>query len=150
VPPRITKRQRVLQYASARGWTKIGEGEWKELRRELPDVSGATIQGCGLAVDAPWCGVRQHGFEDLEKSLRAFSCVYAEREDLRRLCRDQVIAAKDRARWISRRAGPDEAVRGRKAEMVEWMLVWLGDPAVFPVWADAWHAARNPPTPFAD
>jgi hypothetical protein len=21
-----------------------------------------------------------------------------------------------------------------KAEMVEWMLVWLGDPAIFPAW----------------
>ena len=143
MPPRITKRQQVLQYASARGWAKIGEDEWNELRRELPDVSEATIQQCGLAVDAPWCGVRQHGLADLEESLRAFSCVYAERGDLRRLCRDRVIAAKDRARWIARRANADEALRARKAEMVEWMLVWLGDPAVFPVWADAWHAARK-------
>ena len=116
------------------------------MRRELPDVSEATIQQCGLAVDAPWSGVRQHSFENLEESLRVLSSVYAAREDLRRLCRDRVIAAKDRARWIARRAGSDEALRGRKAEMVEWMLVWLGDPAVFPVWADAWHAARNPPT----
>jgi hypothetical protein len=146
VPPTsITKKQRVLHYASLRGWGKIGEDEWNELRRELPDVSETTIQQCGIAVDAPWCGVRTHDFEDLEESLRAFSSVYAEREDLRRLCRDRVIAAKDRARWISRRAGGDETLRARKAEMVEWMLVWLGDPAVFPVWADAWHAARNPP-----
>jgi hypothetical protein len=132
-----------LQYASARGWGRIGEAEWNELRRELPDVSETTIQECGLAVDAPWSGVRQHSFEDLEESLRAFSGVYARREDLRRLCRDRVIAAKDRARWISRRAASDEELRARKAEMVEWMLVWLGDPAVFPVWADAWHAARR-------
>ena len=131
-----------MQYASARGWGKIGEDEWNELRRELPDVSESTIQGCGIAVDAPWCGVRAHGFEDLEESLRAFSCVYGAREDLRRLCRDRVIAAKDRARWISRRAGSDEALRARKAEMVEWMLVWLGDPGVFPVWVEAWRRAR--------
>ena len=146
MPPRITKRQRVLDYVAARGWGKIGEAEWNELRRELPDVSEATIQACGIAVDAPWCEVRQHSFEELEKSLRAFSGIYGEREDLRRLCRDQVIAAKDRARWISRRTVTDEALRARKAEMVEWMLVWLGDPAVFPVWADAWHSARHPPT----
>jgi hypothetical protein len=112
----------------------------------LPDVSEATIQGCGIAVDAPWSDVRQHSFEELEASLRAFSGIYGEREDLRRLCRERVIAAKDRARWIARRAGSDEALRARKAEMVEWMLVWLGDPAVFPVWVDAWHAARHPPT----
>jgi hypothetical protein len=109
----------------------------------LPDISETTIQECGLAVDVPWSGVRQHSVEELEESLRAFSGVYAGREDLRRLCRDRVIAAKDRARWISRRAGSDEALRARKAEMVEWMLVWLGDPAVFPVWADAWHAGHR-------
>jgi hypothetical protein len=142
VPPRITKKQRLLEYAAARGWSRIGEAEWNELRRELPDISEAAIQQCGLEVETPWGGVRQHRFEELEESLRAFSSVYAAREDLRRLCRARVIAAKDRARWISRRAGSDERLRARKAEMVEWMLVWLGDPSVFPVWADAWHAAR--------
>ncbi|HEU5022871.1 MAG TPA: hypothetical protein VFT60_13310 [Bryobacteraceae bacterium] len=146
MPPRITKKQRVQEYAAVRGWRGIGETEWNELRRALPDVSEATIQASGLTVEAPWSEVRQHSFEDLEESLRAFSGVYAVRVDLRRLCRDRVIAAKDRARWIARRAGSDEGLRSRKAEMVEWMLVWLGDPAVFPVWADAWHAARNPPT----
>lgn len=137
MPPRITKRQRVLDYAGARGWPKIGEAEWNELRRELPDVSAATVQSCGIPVDAPWCGVRQHSFDDLEESLRAFSGVYAEREDLRRACRDQVIAAKDRAKWLAQHKG-----RAGKAEMADWMLVWLSDPAVFPVWADAWHAAH--------
>ncbi|HVV47724.1 MAG TPA: hypothetical protein VHC72_21075 [Bryobacteraceae bacterium] len=132
----------MLDYAAARGWEKIGEAEWNELRRELQDVSEVTIQQCGLPVEAPWSGLRQHCLEELEESLRAFSRIYAERPDLRRLCRDQVITTKDRARWISRRPAGDEALRARKAEMVEWMLVWLGDPAVFPVWADAWHAAR--------
>jgi hypothetical protein len=141
VPPRNTKRQRVLDYAASRGWEKIGEAEWNELRGALPDVSVSTIQKSGLWVDAPWCGVRQHSFEELEESLRAFSRVYAEREDLRRACREQVIAAKDRAKWLARRAGSDEAVRERKAEMAEWMLVWLSDPGLFPIWADAWHAA---------
>ncbi|HVW11450.1 MAG TPA: hypothetical protein VHC90_22850 [Bryobacteraceae bacterium] len=143
MPSRITKRQRVLDYASGHGWTRIGEAEWNELRQEMPDVSAATIQQCGLGVDAPWSGVRQHSFEDLEESLRTFSLVYAERTDLRRLCRDQVIEAKDRARWISRHPESDETLRARKAEMREWMLVWLGDPAVFPVWVEAWHAARR-------
>jgi hypothetical protein len=39
-----------------------------------------------------------------------------------------VIAAKSRARFLSRKYP-------LKAEMVEWMLVWLGDPAMFPAWA---------------
>ena len=47
---------------------------------------------------------------------------------------DQVIAAKDRARWAAKSPKVEETKRRMKAEMVEWMLVWLGDPAVFPAW----------------
>lgn len=130
VPSGITKRQRVLDFAASRGWTRIGESEWGELRAALPDVSVGVIQSAGLAIDVPWCGVRQHTFEELEGSLRAFSAVYAARADLRLVCRAQVIAAKDRAKWLARS-------KPYKAEMVEWMLVWLGDPSVFPVWAEA-------------
>jgi hypothetical protein len=132
-----TKRQRVLNFTSERGWARIGESEWEELRRALPDVSENVIRTAGLPVDAPWCGVRQHTFEELEDSLTEFSAVYEARPDLRRLCRKQVIAAKDRAKWLSARPGIDEDTRLRKAAMAEWMLVWLGDPAIFPAWVRA-------------
>jgi hypothetical protein len=46
-----------------------------------------------------------------------------------------VIAAKDRARWASRNPRADETARRRKADMREWMLVWLDDPAMFETWA---------------
>lgn len=137
---RITKRQRVLDYAAARAWARIGEPEWHELRQALPDVSVSVIQQAGLPIDAPWRGVRQHTFEELEESLLEFSAVYAARADLRRLCRDQVIAAKDRAKWLSVRETVDEETRVRKAAMAEWMLVWLGDPAIFPAWIQALKA----------
>ena len=144
-PPhlRLTKKQRVLNFAAARGWTRIGESEWNELRQSLPDVSVSVIQQSGLPIDAPWCGVTQHTFEELEDSLRALSAVYQARPYLRRICRDQVIAAKDRARWLSVRATVDEEARRRKATMAEWMLVWLGDPVIFPAWIEAWHASTN-------
>jgi hypothetical protein len=138
---RITKKQRVLDFVTERGWAHIGESEWNELRRSLPDVSAGVIQQSGLQIDAPWCGVRQHTFEELELSLRAFSAVYETRADLRRACRDQVIAAKDRAKWLSVRKTVDEETRRRKATMAEWMLVWLGDPALFPAWVQAFKAA---------
>ncbi len=92
------------------------------------------IRTAGLPIDAPWCGVRQHTFEELEESLTKFSLVYEARPDLRRLCREQVIAYKDRAKWLSVRSTVDQETRERKATMAEWMLVWLGDPAIFPVW----------------
>ncbi len=140
---KISKRRRVLDFAAARGWTRIGDSEWTELRAALPDVSESSIQQCGLPVDPPWCGVRQHTFDELEESLRAFSAVYEARPDLRDVCRKQVIAAKDRAKFLTARNSVDSETRARKAEMTEWMLVWLGDPAVFPVWVTALRAARS-------
>ena len=148
VPSRITKtkKQRVLEFAASQGWERIGEAEWIALRAAMPDVSVGVIQKAGLPVDAPWCGVHQHTFAELEASLLEFSRVYEARTDLRDQCRQQVIAAKDRARWLSVKAA-DEETRGRKAEMVEWMLVWLSDPALFPAWLNALHAlhAVRPP-----
>ena len=135
--PRVSKKQRVLDFAAARGWAVIGEAEWTELRQALPDVSESVIQQAGLPVDAPWCGVRQHTFEELAASLLEYSAAYEARADLRRLCRDQVIAAKDRAKLVSVRESVAAETRERKAIMAEWMLVWLGDPAVFPVWLQA-------------
>jgi hypothetical protein len=118
----------VRDYVAARGWNAIGEAEWMELKASLPDISEATIRGAGLPVFQPWCGVRQHTLDELETSLNELTEVYANHPHLRRYCRDQVIAAKARARFLSGK-------KPLKAEMVEWMLVWLGDPAMFPSWA---------------
>jgi hypothetical protein len=134
----------VLDLAATQGWSRIGECEWNAMRQALPDVSSSVIQQSGLQIDAPWCGIRQHTFAELEASLREFSTVYAARGDLRRFCRDLVIAAKDRAKWSSHGAGDDET-RQRKATMAEWMLVWLGDPALFPVWVTALKSQPEPP-----
>jgi hypothetical protein len=79
--------------------------------------------------------VHQHTFADLEVSLRFMSSVYAARPDLHRECRDVVIKAKNRARFASHNTRAAELKRRIKAEMVEWMLVWLGDPALFDAWA---------------
>jgi len=130
-----TKKQRVREFAASRGWTGIGEPEWRELRAALPDVSEATIRASGLAISAPWSGVKQHTLEELETSLDEFAAVYAARPDLRPYCREQVIAAKDHARFASRSPRVEETKRALKAEMVDWMMVWLGDPSMFRTWA---------------
>ncbi len=131
---RLTRKQRVLDYAAAQGWSVIGEREWHELRGALSDISESTIRGSGLKILAPWSGVAVHSIEELEESLREFTRVYEARPDLRRYCRDEIIVAKDRARWASLSPRVEENKRALKAEMVQWMLVWLDDPAVFPVW----------------
>jgi hypothetical protein len=132
----VTKKQRVLDFAAARGWTAIGEAEWNELRTALPDISETIIGRAGIPIAQPWRGVAQHTLEELESSLRELSEIYAARPDLRRYCRDRVIAAKDRARWIARGARATEDTRRLKTEMADWMLVWLDDPAMFPAWAE--------------
>lgn len=132
--PRVTKKQRVLDFVAARGWDAIGEIEWQELRFALRDISETAIRESGVPICAPWRGVAAYSIDELETSLREFSRVYEDRIDLRRYCRDQVIAAKDRARWSARSPRVEESKRRMKAEMVEWMLVWLDDPAIFAAW----------------
>ena len=118
----------------------MGGLEWAELKTALPDVSESTMRDAlreaGFHVLPPWGGVEQHTFDELDRSLRAFSEVYSSDEPLRRSCRRAVIEAKNRARWISQNEKVEASKRALKAEMVEWMLVWLGDPSIFPAWSE--------------
>lgn len=131
-----SKKARLLQTIAARGWTRIGEAEWNALLAAMPKLTAADLRDLGIPVEAPWSGVLQKTFAELESSLGDLAEVYASRPDLRRFCRAQVIRAKDRARWASRNRRVAEDRRAVKAEMVEWMLVWLGDPALFRQWAE--------------
>jgi hypothetical protein len=126
----------VLDFVAARGWGAIGEIEWQELRSTLKDISETTMRESGIPILAPWRGVAAHSIDELEASLHELTQVYETRADLRRYARDLVIAAKDRARWASKSPRVEASKRRMKAEMVEWMLVWLGDPAIFPAWAE--------------
>ena len=78
--------------------------------------------------------VRWKTLDDLEESLREFQRLYAEDPARRRELRDLVIRAKDRARYASRNPKGAPEKRAEKSEMVEWMLVWLGDPSMFSDW----------------
>jgi hypothetical protein len=137
--PSAVKKQRVRDFTAARGWSLIGEREWTELKAALPDISETTIRESGIPIAPPWSGVAQHTLDDLDASLRQFSDVYTSQPHLRRYCRDQVIAAKAKARFASLSDKVYESKRRLKAEMVEWMLVWLGDPALFPAWVQLYR-----------
>jgi hypothetical protein len=126
----------LLETIAARGWTRIGEAEWNALVAAVPKLTAGDLRELGIPVEVPWSGVLQKTFEELESSLSDLADVYAARPDLRRFCRTQVIRAKDGARWASRNARVAQDKRAVKAEMVEWMLVWLGDPALFRQWVE--------------
>jgi hypothetical protein len=81
--------------------------------------------------------VHWKSFEELETSLRELSGRYAESPaEERKQLRATVIKSKDRARSTSRNSRVSEEKRAEKSEMVEWMLVWLGDPAMFVEWVE--------------
>jgi hypothetical protein len=72
--------------------------------------------------------------DELESSLRDFQRMYEQQPQWRRELREIVIQAKDRARFASRNPKVSAEKREAKAEMVQWMLVWLDDPALFADW----------------
>jgi hypothetical protein len=81
--------------------------------------------------------------EGLEASLREFQRLYAEQPLHRRELREMVIKAKDRARFASRNPKAAAEKRAVKEEMVQWMLVWLDDPAMFSDWVSLRHRKNS-------
>ena len=100
------------------------------------------LTATGLPFDQPYAGIRQHTFEELEQSLCEMLRTYtaaraAANPELARYCRRQVIGAKYRARFLSRNPRIPPEKQAHKEEMVQWMLVWLENPEVFPAWVEA-------------
>lgn len=146
-------KQRLRQYLAEQQPPAITEAVWLELRERLAPVSESylrdLLRATGLPFAQPYAGIRQHTFEDLEQSLREMQQVYAEavaagNRGRVRYCRRQVIAAKDRARFLARHPRTAPEKRQQKEEMTHWMLVWLDSPEVFPAWAEARKRVARP------
>jgi hypothetical protein len=132
-------KQQFRDYLAAEQPARITESVWRALLQRLAPVSESylreLLRDTGLPFDQPYAGIRQHTFEELEGSLREMLEVYRAANDAgdrerARYCRRQVIAAKDRAKFLVER-------NPAKEEMVQWMLVWLENPEVFPAWVEA-------------
>jgi hypothetical protein len=139
-------KRRLREYLEAERTPAITEAVWRDLLVRLAPVSESylrdLLRGTGMPFEQPYAGIRQHTFEELEQSLGEMLVVYAEAIDAgnrqrARYARRQVIAAKDRARFLaeSPRTAPEK--RAQKQEMAQWMLVWLENPEVFPAWVEA-------------
>ncbi len=97
------------------------------------------LRDLNVPVAAPYGGVRQSSFADLEASLLELAGVYLSAREtgnhgLCRACRDVVIEAKNHARLAALNPRVSQMQRLVKAEMREWMLVWLENPEVFAPW----------------
>lgn len=93
----------------------------------------------GIPVEPPFGGVRQKTFAELEQSLLDLEQAYTHAKDTgdrtrAQLCRNVVIQAKDRARLAAHSPKATPEKQAVKEEMVQWMLVWLDNPGVFPAW----------------
>jgi len=140
---KTSRKQALADYLAAHRITAIGELEWHDLLRDLAPVSESylreLLRATGLEFAQPYSGIRQKTFAELERSLLEMLDVYTAAmasgdRDRARYCRRQVIAAKDRARFLSRRPKILAEKKAQKEEMVRWMLVWLENPEVFPAW----------------
>jgi hypothetical protein len=139
-------KQQLRDYLAAEQPAAITEAVWRDLLLRLAPVSESylreLLRSSGLPFHQPYAGIRQHTFEELEQSLREMLLVYADatasgNRERARYCRRQVIGAKDRARYLMHNPSTDPEKQAQKEEMARWMLVWLENPEVFPVWVDA-------------
>jgi hypothetical protein len=142
--PTKSRKQALREYLDLHAVAAIGKAEWQELLRELTPISESylreLLRESGLPFAQPYAGIRQKTFAELERTLGEMLEVYEEAMQAgdrarARYCRRQVIAAKDRARFLARRA-KSPAAKAQKDEMVRWMLVWLENPGVFPAWVE--------------
>lgn len=140
-----SRKQALKEWLDAHPIAAIGEKEWRGLVRELAPISESylreLLRATGLPFAQPYAGIHQKTFEELEQSLREMLSVYTDASNtgdrvLARYCRRQVIAAKDRARFIARNPKTAPQKQAEKNEMAEWTLVWLENPAVFPTWVE--------------
>ena len=139
-------KQALREYFAEEQPAAITEAVWQHLLERLAPVSESylrdLLRDTGLPFEQPYAGIRQHNWEELEQTLRDMQRVYAEavaagNRERARYCRRQVIAAKDRARYLSRNSHLAAEKREMKDQMVQWMLVWLENPGVFPAWVEA-------------
>ena len=139
-------KQELRDYLAAEQPSAITEAIWLDLARRLAPVSESYLRellhDTGLPFEQPYAGIRQHSWGELEQTLREMQQVYAEaaaagNRERARYCRRQVIAAKDRARFVALNPRTSAEKRAQKEEMAQWMLVWLDNPEVFPAWVEA-------------
>ncbi len=139
-------KQQLRDYLAAQQPAAIDEALWRDLLGRLAPVSESylreLLRATGLPFAQPFAGIRQHTFEELEQSLREMLEVYtaanaAGDRERARYCRRQVIAAKDRAKFLAANPCTAAEKRAEKEQMVQWMMVWLESPEVFPAWVEA-------------
>jgi hypothetical protein len=144
-PGHKSHKEALQEFLAAGHIAYIGEAEWRDTLRALAPVSESylrdLLRATGLPFAQPCAGIRQKSFAELEHDLRGMLEIYtaamsAGDRQRARYCRRQVIAAKDRARFVAGNPKTPPEKRAQKEEMAQWLLVWLENPEVFPAWVE--------------
>jgi hypothetical protein len=130
----VPKREQLREWLRAADIARIDPAARDRIARELAPVSAGHLRKLllesGAALDPLVEGVRQDSFDHAERTLCALSAVYSESP---RQSRALVVQAKDHARLALRRTTGADA-RAQRQELIEWMIVWVNDPPLFPTW----------------
>ncbi|MBZ5590697.1 MAG: hypothetical protein LAP39_00560 [Acidobacteriia bacterium] len=138
-----SKKALLAEYLREENLSEVTETEWSEIAARLAPISETYLRrllaDTAIPVAQPYAGVRQKSFDDLERSLLELEAVYREAKEAgnrvrAQQCRNAVIQAKDHARLAARSPKTSPEKKAQKEEMIQWMLVWLDDPGVFPAW----------------
>ncbi len=129
---RESKKAKLAAWLRERAPARVELEHFEELGQLLAPVKEPDLRRLLRDSGAPLAaiveGVDQTSYASLRRTLLAL-CAEYERGD-KRLVRSIIITAKDRAKLAQR----NPKLADEKAEMVSWMLTWLENPEVFPVW----------------
>lgn len=144
-----SRQQRLAEWLAGREPdAAVAFTDFEELLRLLAPVSESALRRLlrqsGAALEPLAAGVDQDSFRTLGDSLVALASVYERgTPETRRAARRIVITAKDHAKLAAGNQRVDPEKRRIKQEMAAWMLTWLENPEVFPLW-EALRAKQNP------
>ena len=128
------KRKQLQEWLLAANVAKVDPATRDRIAQDLAPISSAHLRKLLLeaevAVDPLVEGVRQDSLDEAQRTLTALSGLYAA---FPKQTRALVIQAKDHARLALSRM-KDPASRAMREELIEWMIVWVNDPALFPTW----------------
>lgn len=137
-----SKKQRLLQLLTPPPSEPISESRAAELAQALAPISASYLRRLLRESGAPLAptveGVVQDTFDNLARTLCALSTAY---EHSPQHARALVLEAKAHAK-LAMASDPHPAERQHK---IDWMIRWLENPPVFPLWVQLQQRATGTP-----
>lgn len=144
-----SRQQRLAEWLAGREpGAAVTLADFEELLRQFAPVSESAmrrlLRQSGAPLEPLAAGVDQDSLATLRDSLLALAAVYESGTPAtRRVARRVVITAKDHAKLAAGNQRVDPDKRRIKEEMAAWMLTWLENPEVFPLWVTL-RTKQNP------